>query len=215
MEIQRKLENAKLKCEFGRKSGRLAAQSEEEFAALQSEIDLLEESISKGKEVVKPDMEELTGMNMLRDFDGNKSGKGRRATRRDIQKQKEDEEEDKLPKFQCSRLWSSGNIDGSGIVGSIVWELLQLEERVETLASCEEDARKAWISSLETAVHSWHLANPPVIEEVDASSAPASPLDDESKAKKPRLSETPASPAGASNLSSSQVITMLRVSFGN
>lgn len=211
-DIQRKLENAKLKCEFGRKSGRLAAQSEEEFAALQAEIDLLEETIAKGKEIVKPDLEEMTGLNMLRSFDGYENNPGRRVTRRDTQQ--EDEEDNRLPRFQCSQLWSTGNIDGTGVIGAIVWDLLQLEKRLDTLIRSDKDTRKKWTTSLETAAYSWHTANPPFVEEVDAASTPlSSPMDEATKAKRQKLVGTPTSPAGSNKVSSSTIIAMLRVSF--
>jgi hypothetical protein len=168
----------------------------------------------------KPDLEVETGLQLLRDFDQHKSQNQRRATRRDVQKQlKEVEENDNpLPRLQCSRLWSSGNIDGTGIIGSIVWELLELEERVERPASSDENGedRKAWISTLETAAHSWHVASPPLLLEdigEDVGSVAASP-EDESKAKKLKTSDTPGSVitgSASSTLTASQILSMIKV----
>jgi hypothetical protein len=222
LDLQRRFENAKLNSESGRKSGRLAAQSEQEFTSLQTEIDFLEGCIVTGEAAPpKPDLEVETGLQLLRDFDQQESqNQRRRATRRDVQKQLQEEEknDNPLPRLQCSRLWSSGNIDGTGIVGSIVWELLELEERVERLASWDENGedRKAWISTLETAAHSWHAASPPLLLEdigEDVGSVAASP-EDESKAKKLRMSGTPDSVvtgSASSTLTASQILSMLKV----
>jgi hypothetical protein len=215
LELQRKLENAKLKCEFGRKSGRLAAQSEQEFSILQADIDLLE-NIIKGKAAPRTvDLLEDTGLNMLRAFDNLGGNNRRRATRRDTQRQKEEEEESKFVKLLCSRLWSTGNIDGTGLVGSIVSELLQLEERVERLASCETEERKKWISNLETAAHSWHVSSPPFLEEVG--NVFGSPSVSSKAIKKQKTSVTPGSVGSVSSsasatLSSAQILTSIRVS---
>lgn len=212
-ELQRKLENAKLKCEFGRKSGRLAAQSEQEFSVLQAEIDLLEECITEvKKEPVKVNLEFETGLEVLREFDRQEEhDQRRRATRRDTQKQQEDEDEDKLPKLQCSRLWGTGNIDGTGIVGSIVWNLLELEERVESLASWENGDRKRWIANLENAAHSWHVGSPPMLEDDDTNTPVSSP-EGENAAKKQKTVGTPGSVGSASSaVTSSQVLSMLKV----
>jgi hypothetical protein len=212
---QRKLENAKLKCEFGRKSGRLVAQSEQEFSALQAEIDFMKQCVAGQAVPAKPNLERETGMEMLRDFDKQEEhNQRRRATRRDMQKQQEQQEEEKLPRLQCSRLWSTGNIDGTGIIGSTVSGLLDVEERVQGLASWEKGDCKAWIANLETAVYSWHAGSPPQLEEEPRGSAAATP-ENGSEAKKQRLNDTPGSIGSAvsnsSNLSASQILSMLKV----
>jgi histone H1/5 len=210
LELQRKVENAKLKCEFGRKSGRLAAQSEQEFSVLQTEIDMLEKSIAGGTESRMPDLEEETGLKMLRNFDKEDKPK-KRLTRRDAQNLKEEEEEDRFLRLPCSSLWSTGNIDGTGIVGSVVWELLQLEERVERLASGDNGDRKDWIANLEMAVRSWHVASPPVLEDVAKVNTPNG-----SKGKKQKTTDAPgstvtASPSASYVNSATQILTMLKV----
>lgn len=205
-ELQRKLENAKLKCEFGRKSGRLAAQSEQELSMLQDEIDNLQKIIVGGKESRRADLDQETGLKMLRIFDNDDVLK-KRTTRRDAQGQ--NDEQDRFPSLPCSSLWSTGDIDGTGIVGSVAWEMLQLEERVERLASCEQWDRKNWISKLELSVCSWHATSPPVLE--DTGCSPNGP-----RGKKQKIAGTPASTdsaasAGSYSYSATQILTMLKV----
>lgn len=208
-DLQRRLENAKLKCEVGRKSGRLAAQSEQEFFDLQSEIDNLEKTIAGEAVPTKPGLEIITGLDMLREFD-QQGEQRRRTTRRDVQKQQdEDGEEEKYPKLKCSKLWSTGNIDGTGVVGAIVWDLLELEERLEGLAKFEGD-RKSWISSLENAAHSWHTASPPTLEdERSSSSSKGSPEIGSETKKQRRLSGD--DPNSSSTMTAFQVLTMMKV----
>ena len=192
-ELQRRLENAKLKCEVGRKSGRLAGKAEEEFIVLQADIDLLQNSIKGEVEPTPIDYEDATGLRVLREFDGTSASHGaprKRTTRRDTKKHEESERDDHghgLVKLTCSKLWPSGHIDGTGIVGCIVADLLELEERAESLAKWVKKDRTAWISHLETLVHSWHATSPPVLnlnkETSTSSSTPESPtVDDGNKA---------------------------------
>lgn len=212
--LQNELEKARLKCEVGRKSGRLAAQSEQEFFDLQEDIKRLEQTIEKGEaEPEKPDLEVTTGLAMLREFDRvGDTTQSRRATTRGTRKEDpEGEQEDKHTPFKCSKLWSSGNIDGSGVVGSIVWDLLELEERIQKLAAWDKD-RQSWISGLETSAHSWHMASPPSLE-ADKSQSPSSPKEESSSdagadAKKQRRqsSET-------NSQSVHQVLSMMKVSM--
>ena len=157
-EKQRRLENAKMKCEVGRKSGRLAAQSEQEFSVLQAEIDHLEAAIKSGAQEPKIDLDFETGLTMLGEFDRQDAPENRRrTTRRDAKKkqEKEDETEKSLPRLLCSRLWPTGNVDGTGLVGSIIFDLLTVEERVQKLSAWENGDRKSWISTLESAAYTW------------------------------------------------------------
>ncbi len=208
-DLQRRFENAKLKCEVGRKSGRLAAQSEHEFFELQAEIESLEKFIAGESELVKPDLEMTTGLNMLREFEKiEEQSQNRRSTRRDLQMQEQEEtDESKYPRFKCSKQWSTGNIDGTGVIGSIVWELLELEERVERLASWEGD-RKSWISILETATHSWHTNSPPHLEYEHPSSFSKQSPEIESEDKKGRLN---GDLGPSSNMTTFQVLNMMKV----
>ena len=207
-DLHSQLENARLKCEVGRKSGRLAAQSEQEFFDLQAEVEHLENTIaSEAAEPEKLDLEIATGLVVLREFDRrDESPQHRRTTKRGGIK--DDAEGNKHLAFKCSKLWSTGNIDGTGVVGSIVWDLLELEERIEKLAPWDDDRNK-WISGLESAVHSWHIATPPDFDEKKPQSSLSkdSPSEPGSDYKKRRLS-------GEMSLQSvHQVLAMIKVSF--
>ena len=127
------------------------------------------------------------------------------------QKQLEEETGESLPKLSCSKLWSSGNIDGTGVIGLVVADLLDLEERVDELASWETSRRKDWISTLETAVHSWHAATPPLQEE-DNSSTPISSPEDWNKSKKQKLDGSPGTASSGGAVTTSQVLSLLKVS---
>ena len=188
-DLIRQLENAKIKAEVGRKSGRLAGKTEDELITLQQEIDFMAETM-EGKRVEVPmNYEYETGLIMLQQFDSDEAGGGsrRRATRRDTkqqqQQQAEQQEHATLPKMPCSKLVSTGNIDGTGVVGVIVAELLELEERTQVLCDWETKDRKAWVAALETLVHSWHIASPPVLESDSSASttSPESPKGDASR----------------------------------
>jgi linker histone H1 and H5 family/Williams-Beuren syndrome DDT (WSD), D-TOX E motif len=211
-DLQAQLENARLKCEVGRKSGRLAAQSEQEFFDLQEEIQNLEKLITGYQdEPANPDLELATGLAVLREFEQrDETSQRRRSTTRGGLKQEEVDGENRhlaYKCYQCSKLWSTGNIDGTGVVGSIVWDLLELEERMEILAPWDMDRQK-WISALETASHSWHAASPPLLEvEKGASNiSKGSPGEPGSEAKKQRRMST-----DGNSQSVHQVLTMVKV----
>jgi len=220
-DVKRRLENARTNYQNGRKSGRLASQSEQELIDLQVEIERLEESVTDGNVVKEYDMELETGLNMLRDFDTQEEqNQRRRANRREVQKALDDEEKG-IKKLHCSRLWPSGHIDGSGIVGLTVSKLLDLEERVENLAKWKTGDRKSWISSLETAIHAWNEGSIPFLICEDNSSAinKGSSLSSMSspvpKAKKQNISTlASANSTGTSSqnsiMSSYQIVCMIR-----
>lgn len=154
--LKKRLQIARRKCDEdqGRRSGRLAGQAESELSRVEKDIEDLQRRID-GEQVEKEerDYEELTGLTQLRKFDNF----GRVETRRSRVKK----EATKVNSLQCSKLVSSGNIDGTGIVGMLVAELLELEERCEALAPREGNDRASWISQLEGAVHSWNSSITP------------------------------------------------------
>ncbi|CAJ1946516.1 unnamed protein product [Cylindrotheca closterium] len=197
-ELERKLENAKLKCEFGRKSGRLVAQSEKEVFSLQAEVDSLEHNIGSQNKIEEVDVEEITGLNALRSFD--KSGTVSRAS--DMHSS---EPENYRPiHVQCSNLWSTGGNNGTGLVGCIIRDLLQLEERVERLTSATSINRRTLISNLESASQAWHANIVSSVENnVKSSSA--------GEEKNDTASTTPRTQAQtATSLSANQILTMLK-----
>jgi len=219
-DVKRRLENARTNYQNGRKSGRLASQSEQELIDLQEEIERLEKSVEDGNVVKEDDMESETGLNMLRDFDTHEQqNQRRRANRREVQNL--DDEENGVKKLHCSRLWPSGHIDGTGVVGLMLSHLLELEERIERLSKWENGDRSSWISSLETAIHAWNEGsipflicedNSPVVNKGSPLPSMSSP---ELEAKKKNVS-TPgsANSNGTSSqnsiVSSYQIVCMIR-----
>jgi linker histone H1 and H5 family/Williams-Beuren syndrome DDT (WSD), D-TOX E motif len=152
-----RLEKARIKCdeETGRRSGRLAGQAEVELSAIQVDIDELDRKAS-GNVAPAPeirDYSELTGYNALLKFEM----AGRVETRRTREKKAEAKAR-KLPLLRCSKLISTGNIDGTGLVGILVSSMLELEERCERLVPWDRKdvARPSWISQLEGAVPAWN-----------------------------------------------------------
>ena len=219
-DVKRRLENVRASYQNGRKSGRLASQSEQELFDLQEEIERLEKSVAEGNVVKEYDMELETGLDMLREFDTNEQQtQRRRANRRETQNVEVDEEKG-VTKVHCSKLWPSGHIDGTGIVGLTVSQLLDLEERIDKLAKWETGDRKKWISSLETAIHAWNEGSMPFLicegsslvpNEGSSSSSITSP---DSKAKKTISTPGSANSNGSSSVMSSyQIVCMIRVSF--
>ena len=221
-DVKRRLENAQINYQNGRKSGRLASQSEQEMIDLQEEIERLEKSVADGNVVEEYDMELETGLTMLRDFDTQgQQNQRRRANRREVQKDLE--EENSVERLHCSALWPSGHIDGTGMVGLMVKQLLDLEEQVEMLAKWEKGDRKSWISSLETAIHSWNEASIPFLICEDSSVAAkkrpslSSFSSPEPKDKKnistPGSAKSNGSSSHSSTMSSYQIVCMIRVSL--
>ena len=79
--------------------------------------------------------------------------------------------------MQCSKLCSTGNIDGTGLMGMLVARMLELEESCDELVPWERKdmTRANWINELENLVFSWNAASPMVLGPVDNSSQLASP----------------------------------------
>ena len=159
-DLQRKIEIAKIKCdeEKGRRSGRLADQAEIELVMLKNELENLEKQIQHPeiKEKEQRDYYDLTGIYVLETFEN----AGRVSTRRT--REKKESVGRPIPLIRCSKMIPTGNIDGSGIVGLIVSDLLEIEERCQKLAPWDkkEVTQTSWIARLEENVHSWHLINP-------------------------------------------------------
>ena len=219
-EVMRRLENARASYQNGRKSGRLQSQSEQELIDLQDEIERLEKSVVEGNIVEEYDMEEETGLDMLREFDTQEQqSQRRRANRREVKVV--EEEEEGVMKLHCSKLWPTGNIDDTGIVGLTVSQMLDLEKRIDNLAKWENGDRKKWISSLETAIHSWNEGCMPFLIFDDSSSTMnedsslPSMTSPDPKAKKIPVTPGSAKSNGSQNsaTTSYQIVCMIRVSF--
>ncbi len=216
-EVMRRLENARTSYQNGRKSGRLASQSEQELIDLQLEVENLEKSVAEGNVVKEYDMEFETGLDMLREFDTQEQQtQRRRANRRELKAV--EEEDEGVKKMHCSKLWPSGKIDDTGIVGLTVSQMLNLEERVDKLAKWETGDRKKWIESLETAIHSWNEGCMPFLVSDDSSST--SNKENSMTSPEPKAKKNPTTPGSAhsngsnnSSMSSYQIVCMIRVSL--
>ena len=188
--LYKRLEVAKVKCdEKDRRSGRLAHQAEDELSRIQSELDKFEKQPAPSVSVSSTD--DMTGLTVLRSFD---TGIDRRETRRSREKHASSRPISHLP---CSNLVPSGNIDGSGIVGILVSQLLSVEEACEDVAPWPEDKRNAWTTKVETSVHSWYSAlnNVDQVDNGSKAGISDSPYSVMSSGKKRRGGETPNSQA--------------------
>lgn len=223
--LKERLEAARIKCdeEQGRRSGRLAGQAELELVQIQSEIESLE-LVAKGKNVPETrDYLELTGFDVLSSFEM----AGRVETRRTREK-KAVARSRKLPIMRCSKLISTGNIDGTGLVGMLVASMLELEEHCQSLVPWERQdmTRGAWIARVENAVSAWNSLTEEALGTASTPVANGGAVDDRSASKRRDLQDNSASaakrrkydsPAPARPSSSlfshsvSTIITMLKV----
>ena len=204
--LKKRLEIARMKCdeEKGRRSGRLAGQAEEELLQVENDIEQLEKQIKGEAEPEPRDYDELTGLDLLRQFDS----AGRLDTRR-TREQKESSKSRKLKPLQCSKLVNSGDIDGTGIIGMMVSGILQLEERCEALSPWDGVDRSAWISTLEGAVLAWNgVSSTPPGTPASMNGARRDSLESTSSANKRRKLNSPGStaPLSGSNLPSTTSI---------
>jgi len=159
--LKHKLEAARIRCneEQGRRSGRLASHAESDLIALEEELQALEQRMEGKVEVDARDHNELTGLTVLQKYDS----KSRIETRRTREKKLASvAASSTIPTWQCSKLLSTGHIDGTGIIGMLVAEMMELEERCENLAPWEQDGknRETWIMQLENAIVSWNSISP-------------------------------------------------------
>ena len=224
--LRKRLEIARVKCdeEQGRRSGRLAGQAEVELSQIEEEIRVLEQEASGDKPVVdERDFAELTGLEDLRRFD--KAGQMDQRRSREVKVNKMRY----VPLMSCSDLSGTGNIDGTGIVGMVVSELLDIEELCDSLAPWErtDEERNEWISKLESAVHAWNsmtpnLLGPPDtprrmsisrnvndIDEVVSTPNRRDSLGSNGSASKRRRLDVPSTPSGCHSVST--IVTLLKL----
>jgi hypothetical protein len=198
-----------------------------DLCQVEQEIEQLEKQIAADAVPKVPDYDELTGLELLRKFDA----VGKRETRRS--RELKATAPKGFPGIPCTKLIPSGNIDGSGLVGSAVSEMLDLEERCDKLSPWERDdiSRDRWIADLEDRVHSWNGVNqvvigPPQKLVVDDASGSGSatigtPVSkskrlsigsaDSTDSKRRRLGDSPSSTASPSQASPAQIISLLKV----
>lgn len=225
--LQRRLDVARLKCdeENGRRSGRLAGAAETELAVAEADLAEFEKDEKKEADPDERDYEHLTGLKLLRKFDK----AGSMQTRRTREKRDAVKARNNVESLQCSKLVSSGNIDGTGVVGMMVAQILDLEEHCQGLVPWEDEGknRSRWISQLEGAVRAWNSLNvmhlgPPstsstaTMAEANGSTTPGSTVKRGSldsaatEARRPRIeSPMPATPV-TSSLRVSTVLEMLK-----
>ena len=201
-ELQRKIDIAKIKCdeEKGRRSGRLADQAEIELFTLQEEMQKLDKKISHPEEVEKEsrDYYDLSGIYLLEKFEN----AGRVETRRT--REKKESIGRPIPLIRCSKMMPSGNIDGSGVVGLIVSNLLEVEERCQKLSPWDKNgiSRSTWISRLEENVHSWFTVSPFLLGPDHDKAAPLSPEGPDTKRRRRESLETQSPSSGTPSVAS-------------
>jgi hypothetical protein len=163
-ELERKRQNAIVACKQeeeggGRRSGRFQSQNEADLIQIIIDIEDLEKKIKLDETPKILDYYELTGMAAVEKFD--------KASKRQTRRSREKKEASgfDLPVMPCSKLWPTGNIDGTGIVGIIVAQLLEVESLCESLCPWQRPGpgRKGWVADLEETIHAWCNASPPVI----------------------------------------------------
>jgi linker histone H1 and H5 family/Williams-Beuren syndrome DDT (WSD), D-TOX E motif len=197
--------------EDSRRSGRLVGRAVEEIEQIESQIRDLERKI-RGESVPEVrDYEVLTGLQILRKMD---SPNGRYEPRRTRGKAKATDSQ-KFCSIPCSRLCPTGNIDGTGIVGLMVWELLSVEERCNALTPWERGdmSRSAWIGKAENIVHLWNEMSPvtvgPAVLDGDALPSGRESVGSIASPNKRMKMENSQSPAGTSSSASASQITNL------
>lgn len=210
-DLRKRLETSRAKFENNRKSGRLLSQSEQELINLENEITALEQELKDGQAKKEYDLEAETGVEMLRMFESESQQLlGKRANRRETKQHEEELAQAGVPKIKCSALWPSGRIDGTGIVGMIVKQMLDLERRVEKLAPWENGDRSAWSSRLESAIETWNEWSPPVLED-SRGETPPTPNGDSKRA-----SLSPSKQSEVSNkVKPGDIIKMIRVRYAS
>lgn len=165
--LKERLIAVKIKCdeELGRRSGRLASSAESELITIQKELDTLEKSLAEKVQVKERSFSELLGLDVLLKFEEGGKMETRRARDKKLSSKSRE-----LPLLPCSKLCATGHIDGTGAVGMIVSDLLQLEEFCESLVPWEKGApaRKIWISRLEEAVSVWNVISADLLSLLDA-----------------------------------------------
>lgn len=163
-ELDQKRQYAILACKQeedggGRRSGRFQSQNEIDLMQIVNKIEDLEKKIKQDEMPKGPDYFELTGMRIMKQFDS----VSKRQTRR-IREKKEASQFD-FPAMPCSILWPTGNLDGTGVVGFIVSEILNVEGLCESLCAWQKVGhnRTRWLADLEEIVFLWCASSPPVL----------------------------------------------------
>lgn len=163
--LQECLEEAKLDVlreEEGavRRSGRFESDAQAQVSIILADIDKLEKKVAKNSETkATPNYVQLTGIDTLKRFDTQ-----RKRTRRQLKKLSSDI--DVQRSMPCTNLIPTGDIDGTGLVGMIVDDMMEVELLCQDLVprvGNNENIRNRWVSDLEYATTSWNEACPTYI----------------------------------------------------
>lgn len=134
-EFQRRLENAKVKCDVeefeGRRSGRLAPNAKAELAKIIEEMALAEKYYEEQMNEKDPDYDALTGIDVVHKYEKETKGS-----------------------FQCAHLWLNRSSDVADILAA---DILNLESLCNDLIPWEraDTSRDDWRKKLVNAVESW------------------------------------------------------------
>jgi len=137
-EFERRLQNAKLKCdaeEFGgRRSGRLAPNAKSELEKIIDEMNHAEKIHEDRMNKRNPDYLALTGIDLLLNYETEVKGS-----------------------FRCAHLWLERK---SGAVDSIAYDILGLESLCNDLSPWErtDTSRANWRNKLSNSIKSWNEA---------------------------------------------------------
>ena len=136
-DFERRLENAKVKCDMedfgGRRSGRLAPNAKSELAQIMEEMENAEKRYEEEMNKKAPDYHTLTGIDLLNEFENKTKGS-----------------------FRFAHLWLDR---GSTVANVIASDILHLESLCDDLIPWEriDVSRDAWRHKLVNAVDSWNL----------------------------------------------------------
>jgi hypothetical protein len=135
-EFERRLENAKAKCDVeefgGRRSGRLAPNAQSELAKVIKDMELAEKRYEDAINEKAPDFSKLTGIDLLTEYEDENKGS-----------------------FRCAHQWLDPS---SSVVGIIASDILHLETLCDDLIAWErhDSTRDEWRQKLGKVVDGWN-----------------------------------------------------------
>jgi hypothetical protein len=142
-ELERRLENAKIACaaeaESGRRSGRLASLAQVDLARVEEEIQIATAILEADTSPAPLNYRTLSGLDSLAKFDANNPSL-----------------------IAGSQLLQTEKVPGSGVIGSLVFSILDLENLCTELVPWEDDKinRESWTSNLKDVVDAWNRISP-------------------------------------------------------
>jgi len=154
----------KREAEMSRRSRRNQSTTESQLKDVESKIIKLDEEIARSEAPVVFDYEDLTGLELLREFDlsmgrNTKQSRGRRTRKNDA----DDRPSVHIDLVSCSTLWPSSGSKKTGIVGLMVADLLRVETFCQSLCPETEETRLEWRGQLEDLCLKWNQGNFPFV----------------------------------------------------